>query len=288
MGAGEAVVVSERQERRGQIRTGWALAGTSWRTLRADPELLWPALWSLVVTAMAFVVDVLVWGGMDRTFSGSVFVVAARNFPLMVIAHSSAVIATATIVAGARNRLAGGDPTLRTAWRVVSRRLPHLVAFGILHATERTFTFILSAFKRPGQWLADLIDAAWDFATFLAVPVLLFEGSRGPIAATRRSATLVRAKWGSQLVAQATIGLAVLLAFLPLALVAGITCWLGFGTVGIWTVVIVGLIAIDVTSHALSAVLSAALYRYLRTGQVSAGYAEVDLRSVFGDKPANR
>jgi hypothetical protein len=279
-------MTTDEKPKRAPVRTGWALARTSWRTLRADPELLWPALWSLVIIAAACVVDVIVWGGMDRTFAGPVLVVAARNFPLMVVAHSATVVATAVIVAGARIRLAGGEPTLDSAWRIVSRRLPHLVAFGILQACERTVTFVLSSFKRPGQWLADLIDAAWDFATFLAVPVLLFEGSRGPFAATRRSASLVRTRWGAQLTAQATIGAAVFLACLPVAVAAGVACGLGFGAVGVWTVVIVGLVVIDVVSHALSAVLSAALYRYLVTGHLSAGYDEADLRAVFADKPA--
>jgi hypothetical protein len=90
------------------------------------------------------------------------------------------------------------------------------------------------------------------------------------------------------LTAQATIGLAVFLACLPIGLVAGLACALGFGAVGVWTVLIVGLVAIDVISHALGAVLSAALYRYLHTGHLSAGYDEEELRAVFADKPAKR
>src|SRR5207248_4280183 len=100
----------------------------------------------------------------------------------------------------------------------------------------------------------------------------------------KRSAHLVRSRWGTQLVAQATIGLVVFLMILPIALIAGLACAGGFGPSAVWVVVIASFVFLEVVSAALSAVLSAAMYRFLVTGHTSAGFQEDDLRSVFAEK----
>ncbi|MDQ6928383.1 MAG: DUF6159 family protein, partial [Actinomycetota bacterium] len=184
--------------------------------LAAAPSLLLASLSALVIGAAVLGIDILVWGGVDEAFSGNVFIVAAKSFPLLVVVHSLAVVSEAVIVVAARDRLAGGGAGLDEGWRVASRRLHTLLSYGFLRALERIFTFVLSAFRQPGQWVAALIDAIWDFATFLAIPVILFEEPQGAVSAVRRSAHLVRSRWGTQLVAQATLGFAAFLVLFPI------------------------------------------------------------------------
>ncbi|MFN2606824.1 MAG: DUF6159 family protein [Acidimicrobiales bacterium] len=149
---------------------------------------------------------------------------------------------------------------------------------------ERTFTLLLSALRQPGRWVADLIDAAWDFATFLAIPVILFERPQGPVSAVRQSAHLVRSRWGTQLAAQATIGFAVCLVLLPIFGIAAFLGWLGFGSTGLWTFVIAGVIVVDIVTSALSAVLSAALFRFIHAGETSPGFDADLLTAVYRPK----
>jgi hypothetical protein len=283
--AGEATRTTSRQPlKMGGFRVGVALARASWQTILADKELLWVPTIALGASALAILINILLYGGLHEAFDGSVVWVAIKAFPLAVVVYTLAVVSDAFIVAAARVRLIGADPTFEREWRVVGRRLPTLVAYGIVRATERTFTLVLSSFKRPGQWLADLIDAAWDFATFLAVPVILFERDEGAFRAVKRSAHLVRSRWGTQLVAQATIGLVVFLLVLPIALTAGLACAAGIGPTAVWVVVVASFVLLEVVTAALSAVLSAAMYRFLVTGHVSPRFQEDDLRAVFAEK----
>lgn len=275
---------SRQPIKRGGPRVGLTLARASWQVLLSDAELLWVPAIALAVSAVAVVVDVLLYGGLNEAFGGPTLIVAVKTLPLAAVIHTVAVISDAFVVAAARVRLVGGDPSFERGWRVVCRRLPTLLAYGMLRALERTFTLVLSTFKRPGQWLAGLIDAAWDVATFLAVPVILFERDQGAWRAVRRSAHLVRVRWGTQLVAQATVGLVVFMMVLAITLLAGLACALWFGSVGVWVVAIAGLAFLEVVDAALSAVLSAAMYRFLVTGETSMGFDETSLRAVFTEK----
>jgi len=223
--------------------------------------------------------DIVVWGGLDGAFGGNIFVVVARSLPLLVVVHTLAVVSEAVIVAAARVCLAGGEAGLDEGWRLAARRLHTLIGYGCLRALERSLTLLLSGFREPGRLVGNLIDAAWDFATFLAIPVILFERPQGPVSAVRRSAHLVRSRWGTQLAAQATIGLAVVLVMAPIVGVAAGLGWLAFGVAGAWTLAIAGLLVIDVVTSALSAVLSAALFRYIHAGDTSPGF-DADLLSA--------
>lgn len=67
-----------------------------------------------------------------------------------------------------------------------------------------------------GSILSVLADAAWAVVTFFVVPLLALEGLT-PIAAIKRSAGLVRERWGEGVVGSAATGAVVLIAALPAA-----------------------------------------------------------------------
>lgn len=272
----------QRSSSRGSFRTGLGLARSSWLTLAADLESLWVAAAALVVAAGGVLIHIAVWGGLDAAFSGPVLLVSLKTLPLAAFIHATGMITDGVMVGVARIRLAGGDPSLAEGWRITSRRIPQLVVFGLVHAVQRILTWILrTVFRQPGWWLADLIDAAWDFATFLAVPVIIFERERSVTAAVRRSAQLVRARWGTQLVAMATVGFTVFVLLLPLVLVGGLICWWSLGSTAVWLFVISVFVIGDVITAALFAVLSAAMYRFLHSGRTSPRFSEAQLRSAL-------
>lgn len=268
----------------GALKAGWALAGSCWSVLSAVPSLLLASFAALVLGALAVGADILAWGGVDEAFGGTAFIVAVRSLPLLFVVHTLAVVSEAVIVGAARGRLAGGEPGLDEGWRLATRRLHTLIAYGFLRALERTLTLSLSVLREPGRWVGDLIDAAWDFATFLAIPVILFERPQSAVSAVRQSAHLVRSRWGVQLAAQTAVGLAVFVVLAPLVGAAALLGWLTVGSTGAWTVMIAGLLVLDVVTSALSAVLSAALFRYIHAGETSPGFDEKRLASVYRPK----
>ena len=118
-----------------------------------------------------------------------------------------------------------------------------------------------------GAIVAGLAGLAWGLVTFLAVPVIAFEGL-GPWSTLKRSAGLFRGRWGAQVTRQVVTGGAVaIIGILPaIALVVIGALMLG-GTaaaagIALITVGILLFMIATIIGSALSQVLAVALYRF--------------------------
>ncbi len=132
--------------------------------------------------------------------------------------------------------------------------------------------------------VARLAGVAWALATFFVVPVLAFEGL-GPEAALRRSAALVRERWGEGVGGAAAIATAVVVvgALPALALVA-VAAAIG-GTVvpiALGAVAAALVVAAAVTGAALSAIFRVVVYGFARDGRAVAGFERAELAAAFG------
>jgi hypothetical protein len=138
--------------------------------------------------------------------------------------------------------------------------------------------------------VAGLVGVAWSVATFFVIPVLALEGL-GPRDASRRSAGLVRERWGEGLVGSAAIGLAVLLVMaLPLVVLFN----LAFAVIDVnpsvgaefGVLTIIALIGVCAMGSALGVIFRVELYRYSTEGQVTGRFAQKDIVAAF--RPAGR
>lgn len=189
---------------------------------------------------------------------------------------------TGVLVAGANERLEGGDPTFGSAFAKAGSRAGALFGWAAVNATVGT---VLQAIReRAGvlglavSWLA---GAAWTVITWLVVPVIIVEGL-GPIAAIKKSAHLLKQTWGENLIAQIGLGALGFLLALPGMVVAGLL-WLVAPVVSIivfflWIVVTGTLMA------ALGAIYRTALYRYAAGLPTGEGFSQEMLAGAFGTK----
>jgi len=248
----------------------------SWRVLMKDRELiLYPIMSGIVllVVIAAFAGIGATTGTLDRldSMSGSGSAAAASEearpvdyvmgASLYVIAYFVVIFFNAALVSAALERLRGGDPTVRSGLRAAWAHLPQIIGWAIIAATVG---LILQAIRDRmdnflGRMVMGFLGAAWAYATFFVVPVLVAEGI-GPIEAIKRSGGLSRGTWGRQFTASFGFGLvyivAVLLAFLPAALLFIVAPVLGLlaGTV---------LFALAIgTVQAMEGIFKAALYEY--------------------------
>ena len=264
----------------GNVRAGFRLLPTCWTALMADPTLLLVPLAVLFVGGVVSAGYIAAFGGFAHLLSGGRGAVAVKTLPLTVVLAVVSVIGRAVVVADATQRLQGSKPRIDKAWRLTVTRLPALIGFGIAQAVESTMTAALRN-SAAGRIAANVADKAWDFATFLAVPAILFEKA-GPLAAVRRSGLLVASRWGTQLTAQAVLSFAITACTIPLAVVAIVVASVN-AALGIALLVVILLAAIAVSS-ALNGILSAAMYRFATTGQLAPGFAEADMWSVFAGR----
>jgi hypothetical protein len=261
------------------VRVGFQLLPTCWSVLMQQPSLLVVPLIVLVASGLSIVGYADAFGGIDNIMGPNKYAAAIKVFPLDVLVMAMSVVGQAVIVAAATETLAGRRTSLGAAWLTAVSQLPRLVWFGVVYAAERTLTSMLRGRRwSVGTLAANTIDRAWDFATFLAIPVLLYEDL--PVfRAVTRSGKLVAKRWGVQLTARSVMSFALFVVALPL-LVLGVALFTVSTFLGT-AMLLLTLLAMFVISGVLTGVLSAALYRFGTTGLVAPGFNEADMWAVF-------
>ena len=278
-----------------RFRRSVELARASFGVLRADRELLVFPLVSfvaLVVVTLSFAVPFLLTGAFTRTAEGNIDPVAVvLGFLYYVVTYTVIFYCNTALVGAAMIRLDGGDPKLADGFRIATSRLPQIIGYAVIAATVG---MILRAIAERGgilgQIVAGFVGLAWNVATFLVVPVLVVE-KVGPIAAIRRSGSLLKSTWGEQIVGNVGISLVFGLLFLAVLLVGGalVVALANVSSVlAIVALVAVALIvaAIGLIGAAVSGIYTASVYRYATKGDGGQMFSTNTLASAFRARDA--
>jgi hypothetical protein len=265
----------------GSIRIGFQLLPVCWSVLAQELVLLVVPIAVLALGALALLGYSEAFGGINGLLAGTKVVAAVKVFPILAFLMVLSSVGQGVIVAAATDILEGHKSSFGTAWLAALNQLPRLAWFGVVYAGERTLTGLLRSRRSwsPTTIAANAIDRAWDFATFLAIPVLLYENVT-VFKAVVRSGKLVAQRWGVQLTARSVLGLALFVVSLPFLLLAVLVAAKVSVAVGVALVILV-LLAQIALSGALTGVLSAALYRFAVSGLVAPGFREADMWAVF-------
>ena len=277
----------------GRLGNTWQLAKTSWAVLKKDRELLWiPVLSFLASAAVIVVVLLLTFLTLSTTSSGGdtttefnpamvvLFVVAAMALGVIGVFFNGA------LVAGAHERLTGGDPTVRSSVGRAFARIGGLVPWAII---TTTVGLVLQALRDRAGWLGRIVthmlDMAWQVVTFLTVPAIIID-NLGAIEALKRSASLLRQTWGENLAARVGFGILGFVLIIPAAVLAGVFIASGSGVlaaVGI-IIAVTWLAVVMVVLTALNAIFQTALYLYATTGVLPLGFEQAPLAQTFVHK----
>ena len=272
----------------GRISNTIALAKVSWRVLRKDRELLLipvlSFLASIAVLALIWLptlsaIDTSALEG-EREDPGAVLlvvgIITAMALSIITVFFNGA------LVAGAHERLSGGDPTVRSAVGRAFSRLPGLLPWAILTGTVG---LILQAVRERAGWLGrfvvNMVGMAWKTATFLVVPAIVID-DHGAISGLKASAALLKRTWGENIAARVGFGLLGFVAIIPAMLVVGATGALGGAALVLGILVAIPYLAlVVVVLTALNAVFQTALYLYATTGSVPTGFDDSNLQASF-------
>lgn len=271
----------------GRIQRSWYLGKLSWRVLRSDRTLAaFP-----VLTAVGALAVFLLFGGLialtgiQDSANGSSL--APIGWVLVVVMYLVAGIVItffqAALSVGANERLDGRDSTVGGAVSTAGKQFPAIAAWAIL---QTTVSLVISAIQERagflGDILAGLFGAAWRVVTFLAIPVVVLEGT-GPFASLKRSGTLLSGTWGENLAAQMGFGLLGFVASLPGLVLVGLAIATGSLAAGIpiGAIGVLWVLAVSVVVSAMTGIYKTALYRFAVDGQAPAGFAESDLADAF-------
>ncbi len=249
--------------------TGKKLLRASWDLLKQDRELLLLPFVGAIATAVVAVVlfvpgygiGWLVGGGQDNQVAYWVGL-ALGTYGATVVA----IFFQAALVVGANQRAEGQDPTRASALGGAWERRRQIFSWAVL---STTVGLALRAAQEKlgsvGAVVSLLGGMAWGIATFLVVPVLVAEDV-SPIDAVKRSSSVLRARWGTNLRTAGRLGLGAVLLSVPAILLVVVgavlvvfNAALGFGLI---VVGILAMIVVVTLFSAVSAYARALIYRY--------------------------
>ena len=275
----------------GRISNTIALAQVSWRVLRKDRELL-------VIPVLSFLASIaalaLIWlptlsavdtsGLAGKSEDPGAILLVVGVITAMVLSIVS-VFFNGALVAGAYERLSGGDPTVRSALGRAVSRLPGLLPWAILTGTVG---LVLQAARERAGWLGrfvvNMVGMAWETATFLVVPAVVID-DHGAVSGLKASASLLKRTWGENIAARVGFGLLGFIAIIPAVVVVAAAGALGGAALVLGILVAVPYVALlVVVLTALNAVFQTALYLYATTGSVPTGFADSNLQASFSTR----
>jgi len=268
----------------------WSLVKASANVLSSDKELLLFPVFSgiaalLVIATFAVPTFAL------RLFENGVGVFGAvLGFLFYLCMYFVTFFFNAALVSAAIIRLEGGDPTLADGFNAAKAKVGPILGYAAIAATVG---LLLQALKnKDNNFLVRMIGSglgvAWTLSTFLVVPVLV-QQNIGPIDAIKQSVALLKRTWGENAIGNVGLGavfglmmfgtimLGVLLVFAASSVSVTLAITLGF-------VAVLAVVALAIIQSALSAVYSAALYRYATVGEAPAGFESSGLQLAFAPK----
>jgi hypothetical protein len=235
------------------------------------------------------------WLGSDQ---GPTILFYVAAFGVLYAMTAVAIFFNVALIHCALRALAGEQPSIRGGLMAAVALLPQILGWALVATTIGiVLNMITDALKEYlgflGGLLGGLLEFSWAVITYFVVPVLVTE-KVGPVTAVKRSAAILRAKWGESLAGEARIGLVGMLFFLIAALVfAGgaalvlsksATALVGLGAI-LMAIGVLAAIGVMVMVSTLSTIFQSGVYVYATTGQVPAFLDRDMVESAFQPKP---
>lgn len=266
----------------GRIGRSFQLVGQSYRILMQDKELM-------VLPLISGIIMVVVVAGAAFGFGVDTARIERHGpdlyvplFLMYVVTYAIGIFFQAAVVAGATERMRGGDPSVSSALGAATRRLGPILMWAVVAATIGVaIRAIHDRVPFVGKILASLLGVAWSLATLFIVPVLVLEQQSIPDS-FRRSISVFRKTWGETVVGGTTLGAAAVCAWLTLVAIAGLLSMvIGVAAVAVFAL---GAVFLMIVFSALQGIYVASLYRFATDGGAGAGLDPTLMRQAFVPK----
>lgn len=263
----------------GRIGRSFALVGQSYRLLMQDKELMVLPLISGVIMIVVVIAIALGFGVDTSRIERHGPDTYLPLFLIYVVTYSIGIFFQAAVVAGATERMRGGDPTVGSALAAAARRIGAILAWAVVAATVGVIIrMIHDRIGFLGKIVATLLGAAWSLATFFVVPVLVLEERSIP-ESFKRSVSVFRQTWGETVVGGTTLGAAAVCAWLTLIAITGLLSMvIGVAAVAVFAI---GALALMIFFSALQGVYVASLYRFATDNGSTPGLDQSLMRQAF-------
>jgi len=296
----------------GRLSRGWSMAIASFTVLKQYPKLaILPAMSGAIflLVAGAIVASLLlpqlgmahnttssIWNWLGDGKSPSIWFYVA-GFAVIFVMTAMAIFFNVAMIHCALRAHAGEAPSIRAGLAAAVSLLPQILGWALVTTTIGiVLNMITDALKDYlgflGGLLGGLLELSWAVITYFVVPVLVTE-KVGPVTAVKRSASILRSKWGESLAGEARIGLLGMLFLLLSALIFAIGAAMVFSKgamaiAGLGVILmmlgVLAAIASLVIMQTLSTIFQSGVYIYATTGQVPPSLDRDLLEGAFQPK----
>jgi hypothetical protein len=250
-----------------RLSNGWTISLNSFAVLKENRQLiLFPILSgiSMVLVISSFVVVLFASSGWDidalRDQStvaryGLLFLYYLINYFVIVFFNTALIHCTHLYFQGEK-------PTIGQGLRFSLQRIGAILSWAVFAATIGMILRLLQErLGSIGKIITGLIGIVWSIATFFVVPIIAYE-NLGPLSALKRSAAMMKDKWGESLGATFSFGIIQLLGVFLLVIPSFLLGWLIHPVVGI-IVFALGFFAILTVLSAAKVIFVSAVYHQI-------------------------
>lgn len=275
------------EPKKGRIARSWRLTKVAWTVVRTDRSLQILALLAALVVVLGAVAIVALGSSSSHgRVSGGRFVVVALVF-IYPLTFLGAFINTA-IAAAAAAALDGRHLSVSEALAVPRRRIGQIAVWALIAAIiGYVLEQLTSRLPFGGSIAARLVGLAWSLASFFVIPALALE-DRSATDSLRRSAHMIKERWGEGVGGSIIISAWAVLVMIPLVIAFAVCLAVAFETPAARDLVIavgaLGLLSIVAIQLVVRQTFAVALYRYATTGTAPGPFEEGDLQSPFARK----
>ncbi len=294
-----------------RLSRGWSMAKASFAVLKQYPKLaILPVMSGTIFLIVAGAIlaslmplfgsihfasnSIWKWLGSDQ---GPGILLYVSAFGVLFVMTAVAIFFNVALIHCALRALAGEEPSIRGGLKAAVALLPQILGWALVATTIGiVLNMITDTLKEYlgflGGLLGGLLEFSWAVITYFVVPVLVTE-KVGPITAVKRSASILRAKWGESLAGEARIGLLGILFFLLSALIfaggaalvfsKGAMAMAGIGVI-LMVIGVLAAITSMVVVSTLSTIFQSGVYLYATTGQVPASLDRELVEGAFQPK----
>ena len=249
-----------------RLSNGWQIALNSFSVLKENRQLLlFPILSgiSMILVISSFVAALMASGrwafDSDNVREYGTVTNYLIVFAYYVVNYFIIVFFNTALVHCTHLYFSGEEVTIRKGIQFSLSRIRVILSWAVFAATVGTLLrLVQDNLGTVGKIITGLIGIVWSVTTFFVVPVIAYE-NLGAIDAFKRSAALMKEKWGESLGATFSFGLVQLIAFLLLAVPSFALGYLIHPVAGI-VLFILGVFTILVVMSAARTIFISAVY----------------------------
>jgi hypothetical protein len=267
-----------------RVSNGWRIAKNSFKVLKANKQLIvFPILsgFSLILVSASFFTAALAKSGWQVNNMPEYDEITQYSLLLFFYFTSYFVVVffNVALMHCTRMYFKGEKVNLREGLNYSISRVGAIFSWALFAATIGTLLRILQEnMGRLGRMIISMVGIVWSIATFFVVPVIAYEKD-GTLHAFKRSAQLVKEKWGENIGASFSFELIQFLGIVIILAIAGVIYIVIYPVAGI-SIAAFGIAIILAVMSAVKSIFISAVYHNI-TGDPVEQYYQTVIDNLF-------